>query len=275
MGDSHQLAMYLGLASLLGIALWHRAPIPAKAAGLVGLGLTAYVLVHAAGRSEFLSLAVGAVLLAFWRPSRFPAFVMLAVLAAAFAFPQVADTALERTLGQASRPIAEPTSSAEPTVISVGERFSGLEGDRSLQIRLTERWPMFFAIAMRDPLLGAGPSAATEAADGYYVRSLTEVGILGTAAFAALVLSVVLALRRVVRSTAGDARAAAVGLLSGTVFVALVGILIDSWVASRVMQLYWPAVGATLAILATMPSRWSVPWPGTTPKERVDPAMGG
>ena len=104
---------------------------------------------------------------------------------------------------------------------------------------------------MRDPLLGAGPSAATEAADGYYIRSFTEVGIVGTLAFGALILSVLIALRRVARSPAGDARAAAFGLVAGTFFVAAVGILIDTWVASRPMQLYWPAVGATIAALAS------------------------
>lgn len=263
MGDSHQLATYLGVVLLMAIALWHRAPRPARVASLVGFGVSAYVLVHAAGRSEFLSLAICTLPLAFWRPARLPAVVMLSFLAFSFVLPQGVEAALVQTMGRDTQNVAVPSpgtqsgqSSPSPSVppISVAERFDDLEADRSLQMRLQERWPMFFRIAMRDPVFGAGPSAATEAADGYYVRSFTEVGVVGTVAFGALILSVLLALWRVVRSTAGNARAAAVGLISGTIFIALVGILIDSWVASRVMQLYWPAVGATLAAVARLPS---------------------
>ena len=266
MGDSHQLATYLGVVLLMAIALWHRAPRPARVAGLVGFGISAYVLVHAAGRSEFLSLAICTLPLAFWRPARLPAVVMLLFLAFSFVLPQAVETALDQTVGRdgqlgavirswAPQPgqSSAPSASAPPPV-SVAERFDDLEADRSLEMRLQERWPVFFRIAMRDPIFGAGPSAATEAADGYYIRSFTEVGVAGTLAFGVLILSVLLALWRVIRSTAGDARAAAVGLISGTIFIGLVGVLIDSWVASRVMQLYWPAVGATLAALVMLPS---------------------
>ena len=263
MGDSHQLATYLGVVILMGIALWHRAAPVARAASLLGLGACAYVLVHAGGRSEFLSLAGCTLLIAAWRPARLPAVAMLLFLAVAFVLPTSAETALEDTFGRdyqgaaaGPSPGAKPgqlPGGSPPPLISVGERFEELEDDRSLQIRM-ERWPVFFAIAMRDPVFGAGPSAATEAADGYYVRSFTEVGVVGTLAFGALILSVVLALRRVVRSASGDAPAAAIGLLAGTLFIALVGVLIDTWVASRVMQLYWPAVGATIAAVAVQRS---------------------
>ena len=260
MGDSHQLATYLGVVLLMGIALWHRVPRPARIAGLVGFAVSAYVLVHAAGRSEFLSLAVCTLALAAWRPARVPALAMIAMLAISFVLPSGVEQALDGTLRRPSQPaVVVPSPSAQPgqlptpsasgaPQISVAERFEDLGADRSLQIRM-ERWPVFFAIAMRDPIFGAGPSAATEAADGYYVRSFTEVGIAGTLAFAVLILSVVLALRRVARLSVTYAQAAAFGLLAGTLFVALVGVLIDTWVASRVMQLYWPAVGATLAAL--------------------------
>ncbi len=255
MGDSHQLATYLGVTLLLAVALWHEAPPRVRAVSLMGFGVAAYVLVHAAGRSEFLSLAMCTLPLTLWRPARLPAIVLLSFLAVAFLFPQVIDTALDQTVARRIQPVeVAPSSqpgqpSASPPPLNVGERFQDLEDDRSLEIRLQERWPMFVKIAMRDPIFGAGPSAATEAADGYYVRSFTEVGVIGTIAFGVLILTVVLGLWRVIQSVAGDARAAAIGLISATAFVALVGVLIDTWVASRVMQLYWPAVGATIAAL--------------------------
>jgi hypothetical protein len=262
MGDQHQLATYLGIVILIGIALWHRAPRAAKMAGIVGLGASAYVLAHAAGRSEFLSLAACSFVLAAWRPARLPAVVMLSFLAISFILPSGIEKALDDTVGHHTQPLVVtpspgtlPGGSSTPSVptppISVADRVDDLEADRSLQIRLQERWPMFLKIAMRDPIFGAGPSAATEAADGYYIRSFTEVGLVGTLAFGAVILSVVLALRRVVRLTVRDPRAAGIGLLAATLFIALVGVLIDSWVASRVMQLYWPAIGATIASLAS------------------------
>jgi hypothetical protein len=281
MGDSHQMATYLGVVVLVGIAAWHLAPRPARIAAFVGFGLTGYVLLHAAGRSEFLSLAVCTGVLAIWRPARTPAIVMLAILAVAFILPSGVEEGLDQALGRHAPPpgpVASPGvtpsgsegPTASPPPISVSERFDKLEADRSLQIRM-ERWPVFFAIWLRDPIFGGGPSAATEAADGYYVRSLTEVGIAGTVAFVALLLTVLLFLRRSFLQGSGLIRAAAIGLFAGTFFISLVGVLIDSWVASRVMQLYWPLVGATLgtvAGLASIPGRsvapsgvWTMPEP--------------
>jgi hypothetical protein len=263
MGDSHQMATYLGIVLLVGIAAWHLAPRLPRIAAFVAFGLTAYVLVHAAGRSEFLSLAACTGVLALWRPARVPALVMLAILAIAFVLPSGVEEGLDQAFGRHAPPpaaIASPgvtpggsssPSASAPPPISVSERFDKLEADRSLQIRM-ERWPVFFAIWLRDPIFGGGPSAATEAADGYYVRSLTEVGIAGTVAFAVMLLAVLLALRRTFQGGAGIVRAAAIGLFAGTFFISLVGVLIDSWVASRVMQLYWPLVGATLGAIASL-----------------------
>lgn len=114
-------------------------------------------------------------------------------------------------------------------------------------MRLRERWPMFLRIAARSPIFGAGPSAASEAADGYYIRSFTEVGLVGTTAFIAIIVAVVAWMRRASRVSDRLLAAAAIGFVFATIFTALVGVLIDTWVASRVMQLYWPLAGALLS----------------------------
>jgi hypothetical protein len=41
-----------------------------------------------------------------------------------------------------------------------------------------------------------------------------------------------------------------VAALAATAFVTIVGVLIDTWVASRVMELFWPLLGASLAAAA-------------------------
>ena len=116
-----------------------------------------------------------------------------------------------------------------------------------MPIRFEEKWPLLLAIGMRDPVFGAGPSAATEAADGHYIRSFVEVGIVGTAAFLWLLGAVALALRRVHRRSATASRDMALAVLAMLVFIGLVGVLIDAWVASRPMQLLWPLIGIALA----------------------------
>ena len=271
MGDQHQMASYLGIVTLLGIAMWQRYPGAVRITGILALAVTAYVVLHAGGRSEFFSLAICSLLLAAWRPARAPALAMVGFLAIAFLLPAPVERALDGQLGNRSGSQTvvlptpgpstqpgggspEPSSSAPP--IDVSDRIDDLPDDRSLEIRFRERWPVFIQTALRNPLLGAGPSAATEAADGYYIRSFTEIGVIGTLIFGALILSVVVALQRVFRWADGTARAGAIGLMAGTLFVGLVGVLIDTWVASRVMQLYWPAVGTILAAgqLAGVPS---------------------
>jgi hypothetical protein len=259
MGDQHQMASYLGIVVLTGAALWHRARRWLRVGGLVALVATAYVLQHAAARSEFIALGLGLVVLLSWRPARLPAAVMLLSMAIMFVLPFSAERALDRAFGLPSAASTDGSPGFDGTAggppVSVAGRIADLGDDRSLSIRL-ERWPVFINKAMQDPLFGVGPSAATEAADGYYVRSFTEVGIVGTIAFVTMIVAVVLALRRVVREGAGAPRALAIGLIVATLFVALVSVLIDTWVASRVMQLYWPLVGAALA------TRWWASRPG-------------
>jgi hypothetical protein len=262
MGDQHQMATYLGIVVLVGISIWNLVDRRLQLVGLVGIVVAAYVLGHAAGRSEYFSLMVCALPLALRRSTRVPAAVLVLSLVTVFFLPPVVERTLETALLRPDRPATgqptprpAPGSSLQPGAspgstlppIDVSDRVGDLEADRSLEIRLRERWPMFFRIAMRDPLFGAGPSAATEAADGYYVRSFTEVGLVGTVAFLALVGSIVFGLWRVFRRGGPFAGSVALGLIGATAFVALVGLLIDTWVASRVMQLYWPLVGAALA----------------------------
>ena len=109
MGDSHQMATYVGLAALMAVALWHRAGSAVRGVGLVMLAVTAYVLAHAAGRSEFLSLAICMAALAAWRPARLPALAMVLLLAVSFALP----SGVEQALDTAFRPTVQPT--VQPT----------------------------------------------------------------------------------------------------------------------------------------------------------------
>jgi F0F1-type ATP synthase assembly protein I len=119
---------------------------------------------------------------------------------------------------------------------------------------------------MRSPIIGLGPSAATEAADGYYLRVFVESGILGVLVFVGLVFSEARSSLRAARRATGLAKSLAVAALAATVFISLVGVLIDTWVASRVMELVWPLIGLSLAAVALqreVSNTTDQPWPAS------------
>ena len=126
-----------------------------------------------------------------------------------------------------------------------GQTFGG-----SFNERFNIKWRAYIEKTMRSPIVGLGPSAATEAADGYYMRAFVESGIVGLLTFIALIGAVLVSAWRAARHGIGLGRALAGGMVASTVFVALVSILIDTWVASRVMELYWPLLGTTLGAWA-------------------------
>ncbi len=249
-GDAHQLATYLALIALVTVAVWPDAGLGWRAVGVVFLVALSYVLVHTGGRSEFIALLVVSIVLLRWAPLRPQSLVLLAALLVFLALPSFLPDRGPAPLAPAGAPV--PTlvagATAAPGSVDVGERIGGdLSQDVSLSLRLQLKWPRLLAIAWAHPILGGGPSAATEAADGYYVRSLVEIGVAGTIVFLLAILAVLQALWRTYDTTDGMVRRLALVMFVGTAFTAAVGVLIDTWVASRPMQLYWPLLGAVLA----------------------------
>ena len=244
-GDTHELAGYLGIVSLLLVALWHRATTTfSRAAVLLGLTLGIATIFYTGARSEFVVLGLCLLGLLVWRPARLPAVVAIAAMAILFASPLVESMLPGSSQGGDS---GTPGAPALDESDNVTDRFIGSELATSLKIRFEIKWRAFIEQTMRSPIVGLGPSAATEAADGYYMRSFVESGILGLLAFLALVGTTFLSIWRTARNSEGLARAVAVAMVASTVFVALVSVLIDTWVASRVMELYWPLIGTALA----------------------------
>jgi O-Antigen ligase len=262
MSDPHELAIYLGLVAVIVMALWQYASTRWRLVGSAFLVALAYVLVHAGVRSEFIALLIVTVAFLWWRRTRLPSALLLASLLTVFFLPAGAESFLASTIAQPQ--IVTPGASAtggQPQIvapgasvplsagsISVGDRFAGdLSRDVSLSTRLQNKWPNLLRIAWAHPFFGGGPSVATEAADGYYVRSLAEIGVIGTIAFLGLLLATLARLGVGFVRGGGLPGWLALAAFLGTLFVAAVGVLIDTWVSSRPMQLYWPLVGAALA----------------------------
>lgn len=254
--DAHQLATYIGIAAALSIAWVGIGTRGISAAALAVIAGGAWVLVQTGTRSEFLAaLALAAVLTAAPLPwtaqSRSRGRQLRRLSSVAFALCLLGSAAIPGIL-EARAPSSIPaTEQTSVPAVDVTDRLgSDLSQDVSLSVRLQDKWPRLLRLGLANPMLGAGPSAAGEAADGYLVRSFAETGILGTAAFALLIAFLLAALWAACR-TAPDAAASVAGAaIVATVFVSVVGLLIDTWVASRPMQLYWPVVGAVLGAAA-------------------------
>jgi O-antigen ligase len=240
-GDFHELAGYLGIIILVAVALNGRAQGPrTRWAFLIAIAASVTALYFTAVRSEYLALAVALVMVATWRPARFPALIGVTALALLFVSPLI-------TYAVSSVLTGQPPNAGTPTT-NVTTRYTDSTFWYSWNERFNVKWPGFWAKAMSSPIVGLGPSAATEAADGYYMRSFVEAGIVGLASFLALLGAITLSLWRAARAAVGTARSLAVAMLMATLFLAAVGVLIDTWVASRVMELYWPLLGTSLAL---------------------------
>lgn len=143
-----------------------------------------------------------------------------------------------------STPLARPTPT--PTLPPRVE-------DRSTNIRLAVEWPRAIRALTKNPLLGTGYSSITLATDNEFLRSLGEVGILGTLAFG---LCLVLIIKEVIRAffkekhytTKKVLAAAVIGMLAGS-FLNMV--FIDILEASKFAIMFWLFLGITVSHLRT------------------------
>lgn len=120
---------------------------------------------------------------------------------------------------------------------------------RSFQIRLNIEWPRAIRAFIKNPLLGTGYSSIDIATDNDILRSLGEVGILGTTAFILVLVEVA---KRIFGSLKNDdklIRYFSAGVLSMLIAFVLNGLFIDVFEASKVASLFWLILGLNLAVL--------------------------
>ncbi|MDO8487924.1 MAG: O-antigen ligase family protein [bacterium] len=115
--------------------------------------------------------------------------------------------------------------------------------DRSLNIRLRVEWPRAVRSVIKNPILGTGFSSVGLAVDNDYLRSMAEVGLLGTAAL-------VLVFGRVFKAlwSTGKIKMELGQIFPLAVACALIGLLInalfiDVLEASKVAIMTWTLLG--------------------------------
>lgn len=149
---------------------------------------------------------------------------------------------------------AAPFASAAagiPVDIAPGEPIDETELGvyRSFLIRFNIEWPRAINAFLKNPLLGTGYSSLGIATDNDYLRSLGEVGILGTIAFFLILLSVWKKLLKGLKSNDKLIRYFTAGTLSVIIVFFLNGTFIDVFEASKVATLFWIILGINLGIL--------------------------
>ncbi|MBI2018964.1 O-antigen ligase family protein [Candidatus Daviesbacteria bacterium] len=150
--------------------------------------------------------------------------------------------------------LATPFASAEaglPVDITPGEPINevDLAVYRSFQIRLNIEWPRAVNAFLKNPFLGTGYASLGIATDNDFLRSLGEVGILGTAAFFLILLSIWKKIYQGIRNEDKLIRYFCAGTLALIGVFLLNGLFIDVFEASKIASLFWMILGLNLGIL--------------------------
>ncbi len=119
---------------------------------------------------------------------------------------------------------------------------------RSFDIRVNVEWPRAIRALTKNPLLGTGYSSLGLATDNDFLRSLGEVGILGTICFVLFLIEISKRVWRIVRTNVGFTKYFAVGVMSMFVSFIINSLFIDVFEASKVSTLLWIFLGIALAL---------------------------
>ncbi len=121
---------------------------------------------------------------------------------------------------------------------------------RSYGIRIDVEWPRAINAFYKNPILGTGYSSLTIATDNDALRSLGEVGILGTLA---LFLPLWMLVSRMIRFIRKEEKTFERYLIVGAFCVILVmfvtGLFIDVLEASKIATLFWFLMGVAWAVM--------------------------
>lgn len=281
----YDLAAYLAMfLTVLTIVFFAIRRIYWKALALL-IGAGAFVvLVMTAARLSFVALVVGVMLSLILGAKRKFLIVLVIIAAVTLAYPtQLRDRFIStvviniqkqgerysgRTVEQQQRSkLNIPTLSTESsrsgdwTKLSKGDSSTASDitpGEpidttelgvyRSFQIRLDQEWPRAIRAFSKNPLIGTGYSSVGIAVDNDILRSLAEVGLLGTIAFTLILYEVVKRLFRILRNAKDKMiKYFAAGIISMIAAFIINGLFIDVFEASKVATLFWMFLGVSLA----------------------------
>lgn len=143
------------------------------------------------------------------------------------------------------------TSSGQPTDIAPGEPLdtTQLGVYRSLEIRLNIEWPRAINAFLKNPFLGTGYSSIDISTDNDVLRSLGEVGLLGTTAFVLVLIEVAKRIYSLFKEGDRFIRIFSAGALAMISAFIINGLFIDVFESSKVASFFWMILGLNLSAL--------------------------
>lgn len=248
--------------------------------------LSLYVLILTAARVSFVAVFIGLILaLTFAKKKKYLILIFICLLLAAVYPSQLRDRFVStvtinlfnlgnryegRNLNQQLENklniptlyyrIASRSSSASafagapedvPVDIAPGEptNLTDLAVYRSFQIRLNTEWPNALRAFYKNPFFGLGYSSLGLATDNDFLRSLGEVGILGTSAFILVLLSIWKKISIGLKKEGKLIKFCSAASLSLIIVFLINGTFIDVFEASKVTALFWMILGLNMGVL--------------------------
>lgn len=282
----YDLAVFLAMVIVILTALFFAVKKRYKILLFALVALTLLILIMTAARQSFMAALAGAILALFFSKKKKYILIILIAVTAILIYPsQLRDRFIStitvnllhmgpryqgKTDDQQARSklniptLAVKTSSlsaqtstfASPsgniaTDITPGEPVdtTQLGVYRSFQIRLNIEWPRAIRALIKNPFLGTGYSSIDIATDNDFLRSLGEVGLLGTLAF---ILIFVEAGKRILLNLSHAnkfMRFFSAGIFSMMIAFIINGLFIDVFEASKVASLFWMMLGLNLGIV--------------------------
>ena len=151
--------------------------------------------------------------------------------------------------------IRDPKDATDETALTSPDIVPGEPTDitdlgvyRSFEIRIRAEWPRAIRAFIKNPLLGTGYSSVGLAIDNDILRSLGEVGILGTFAFFLVIYETVKRIITIYRSQSGFVKYLSGGTLAMIFAFIVNSLFIDVFEASKTGSIFWMILGITLAL---------------------------
>lgn len=266
----YDLAIYLSIAlTFIAALFWvykrKLVKLMLMISGLLALGLLALT----AARVSFVAMIVG-VASVWWGMGKRWLVVLLIIACGVtvMAVPQLRNRvfatievnilpAIKSVTKSTPAPTRQPTASegaitnpyvAQTIVPGEPTTYTELEVYRSFKIRTDVNWPRAINAFKKDPLIGTGYSSISIASDNDYLRSLGEVGLLGTASLLLIFVMIARQLRSGLKKVTGVEKAVLVGSLMMLPVIAVTATFIDVLEASKIATLVWMWLGISWAI---------------------------
>lgn len=145
----------------------------------------------------------------------------------------------------------DATQSSTPRDVAPGEPLNSTELGvyRSLGIRTNVEWPRALRAFERNPVLGTGYSSISLATDNDLLRSLGEVGLLGTISIALIFITLLKKMCSFLGGPRNFRKCWIIAMFCGVLSVLASGLFIDVLEASKISEVFWLFMGISWALM--------------------------